>query len=148
MAAVSEPVNPGGIAAYGAVILKDGKRIWESSKIFEPKNGQVTSNNLAEYSGILEILLNLKGMGLEKETIIIRGDSKLVICQMFGNERGRHWRIKSGFYVPLAHACKKLLKDFPHAVGQWIPREENGLADELSKAELKRAGVQFRIQPE
>lgn len=28
-----EPVNPGGTAAYGAVILKDGKKIWEASEL-------------------------------------------------------------------------------------------------------------------
>ena len=30
----------------------------------------------------------------------------------------------------------------------WIPRDKNDIADELSKAELKKAGVEFRIQPE
>ena len=66
-----------------------------------------------------------------------------VIQQMFGA-----WRIKFGFYVPIAKTCKAMLKQFPHITGTWIPREKNSLADELSKAELKKAGVKFRIQPE
>lgn len=140
-----EPVNPGGIASYGAVILKDGKRIWEASEIFYPKKGKEkeTSNNVAEYSGFKAILEYLIAKGLNKERITIHGDSMLVLRQMFGT-----WKIKQGYYVPIALQCKKLLKQFPNITGEWIPRDENSLADELSKAKLLKAGVKFKIQPE
>lgn len=45
-------------------------------------------------------------------------------------------------------AAREKLRELRHARGYWIPRELNGIADELSKAELKKAGVEFRIQPE
>jgi ribonuclease HI len=56
--------------------------------------------------------------------------------------------MNGGFYLPIALKCKDLLKQFPNIAGEWIPREQNSLADELSKTELKKAGVKFRIQKE
>lgn len=141
-----EPVNPGGTASYGAVIFRDDKRIWECSKIFYPQKGKEreTSNNVAEYLGFTAILEYLLEHKLEKESITIYGDSNLVIQQMQGN-----WRIKQGYYVPIAKNAKSILARFKkQPVLQWIPREENDIADELSKAELIKAGVKFMIQPE
>jgi len=139
-----EPVNPGGTAAYGVVILKNRQKIWETSKLFVPQRGREkeTSNNVAEYSGFKAILDYLIAHDLTKSQIVVYGDSKLVIEQMFGS-----WRINFGYYVPIAKICKAMIKQFPYLTGKWIPREENFLADELSKTEILRAGVKFRIQP-
>ena len=132
------------MAAYGAVIIKDGQRVWSQSQIFFPMKGREkeTSNNVAEYNGFLAVLLQLKGMDLQQEEIHVYGDSNLVIQQMSGN-----WKIKQGFYVPFALSARKLVHQFPRLKLHWIPREENSLADELSKAELIKNGVKFRIQP-
>jgi ribonuclease HI len=139
-----EPKNPGGFASYGLVILRDGERIFEDSCLFDPfKLKGRTSNNLAEYSGFLAGLKFLISKGLQQEEILVCGDSKLVIEQMFGT-----WRIKKGFYVDLALEARHLLKKFTRITGRWIPREENSLADELSKRVLKKANVRFKIQPE
>jgi ribonuclease HI len=140
---LSEPVNPGGTASYGVVILRNEGVIHEASEIFYPQKGheRETSNNVAEYSGFRHALIWLLGQNLNGHCIEIRGDSMLVIKQMFGS-----WRIKQGFYVPIAMECIQLLRQFPNIRGKWIPREENSLADKLSKAELLRAGVEFRIQ--
>jgi len=151
-----EPVNPGGTAAYGAIIFKTNKdgvfeAVFSESKIFKPINGheKETSNNVAEYSGFEAILLHLLKQGWNEEKVIIRGDSRLVICQMFiACGYRKKWRILGGIYTPIALRCKELLKKFPRIKGEWIPREENNLADELSKAELKKAGIKFRIQPD
>lgn len=139
-----EPCNPGGIAAYGAVIFKDDHRIWGQSEIFYPKKGREkeTSNNVAKYSGFKAILDYLLASGLHLEPIEISGDSNLVIQQMFGR-----WKIRFGYYVPIALACKKLLSQFPMIRGHWIPRGQNSIADELSKTQLIKAGVRFKIQP-
>jgi ribonuclease HI len=140
-----EPVNPGGTASYGAVIFDGKKRIWDCSKIFFPQKGKEkeTSNNVAEYSGFIAILEYLLENNLDGNKIIIHGDSNLVIQQMLGK-----WKIKKGYYVPFAYKARELLGKFkkqPTLV--WIPREKNDIADELSKAELVKAGVEFRIQP-
>lgn len=140
-----EPVNPGGYASYGAVIYQDYDEIATCSRLFKPKKGheRETSNNVAEYSGFLWILQYLIGKRLQKEEIIVYGDSKLVIEQMFGR-----WKMHGGFYIPVAKRAKKLLRNFSNIKGVWIPREQNYVADKLSKAELIKAGVEFRIQPE
>ena len=106
-----------------------------------------TSNNVAEYSGFKAILDYLIARNLTKSQIVVYGDSQLVIKQMFGDGFGRRWRIKFGYYVPIATICNAMLKQFPYMTGKWIPREENFLADELSKLTLLKAGVKFRIQP-
>lgn len=139
-----EPVNPGGTAAFGAVVFINSERVWECSRIFRPMPGREkeTSNNVAEYSGFLAILDYLKDRDLHRKPIRIYGDSKLVIEQMFGR-----WKIKQGHYVPLALRARSLLKEFPNLRGEWISRDENSIADELSKRELINAGVTFKIQP-
>lgn len=138
-----EPVNPGGIASFGAVIIKNKKRIWECSRVFFPEKGkeEETSNNVAEYNGFIAILDYFMENKLTDESIEIFGDSNLVIQQMFGT-----WKIKKGFYKPYAIKAKVLLSNFKHITGKWIPREKNTIADELSKAELIKAGIKFRIQ--
>lgn len=140
-----EPVNPGGTAAYGAVIFKDGQQVWSQSQIFFPQKGREkeTSNNVAEYNGFLAILVQLQEMKCEQVEIHVYGDSNLVVQQMTGK-----WHIRDGFYVPFALSAQRMVHKFPRLRLHWIPREKNVLADELSKAELKKAGVKFRIQKE
>lgn len=140
-----EPVNPGGHASYGAVVFDDGIRIWECSELFKPVKGKEreTSNNVAEYSGFIAILEYLLSVNQQHNDILVYGDSKLVIEQMMGN-----WRIVKGFYKPLAYKAKHLVKQFKKLKLEWIPRDLNDIADELSKAELKKAGVKFMLQPE
>lgn len=136
-----EPKNPGGTGAYGVIVFKNDQEIYRASKMFDPTPNQ--SNNYAEYAGFLAILEYLLKNEMEQEEIHIYGDSNLVIQQMSGR-----WKIRQGYYVPLALIARKLVVKFPKLKLQWIPREENNLADELSKAELKKAGVKFRIQKE
>ena len=134
-----EPKNPGGTGAFGAIIFRNGQEIFRASKMFDPKPDR--SNNYSEYSGLLCLIEFLLKNDLQKSQIIIHGDSKLIIEQMKGK-----WRIKQGFYVPIALKCRELMKKFPNTILKWIPREQNFLADELSKKELINAGIEFRIQ--
>ena len=140
-----EPFNPGGMASYGIAVLRDGLIIHEASKLFLPISGKEkeTSNNVAEYLALQYLLEWLINQNLNKESIEVRSDSMLVIKQMWGN-----WRIKQGLYVPIARGCRELVKQFPDIHGWWIPREENSMADKLSKEVLLKAGVIFRIQPD
>lgn len=68
---------------------------------------------------------------------------------MFGDpeRRNKTWQIKKGHYVTLAREAKDILYTLGHVFGKWVPRDENSIADKLSKAELIKAGVEFRIQP-
>jgi ribonuclease HI len=136
-----EPRNPGGNIGFGAVIYRDGATVWTASGMFPAARDH--SNNVAEYMAFIAILNEQRAKGRAGARIEIRGDSKLVINQMFGT-----WRIKGGLYASHARQAKSLLRHFPQARGVWIPRRQNSVADDLSKAELRKAGVQFRIQPE
>lgn len=149
-----EPINPGGYAAFGVYIRRlNGKKwqkLYEASKLFIPRAGheKETSNNVAEYSGLLNALEWLVSEKLTDEPILYRSDSQLVIYQNSIDPRyGHTWSMKGGYYIPVAIKAKKLLRKFTNLTMEWIPREENTWADELSKAELIKAGIKFRIQP-
>ena len=117
--------NPNDWGKYGVVIYQDDKVIKTiSGDIY----GQVVSNNVAEYKGLLAGLKFLLNNNYEHEEIEVYGDSMLVIMQMNGL-----WRIKKGIYKEVALETKNLIKKFTDIVFEWIPRENNTLADELSK---------------
>ena len=78
------PINPGGTMSYGCVIIIDVKEIRRWGKIYVPKKEILSTNNLAEYAGLLSLLLHLKKYNLTKENIEVFGDSKLGIKQTQG----------------------------------------------------------------
>lgn len=122
--------NPNGVASYGAIIRRDGRAIWRASERV-PDRGAGTSNNLAEYAALIAVLRHLIDVELHHEGIVVIGDSRLVINQMFGS-----WKIRRDCYVELAHEAKALLAQFPRIEGRWVPRDRNTVANELSKAAI------------
>lgn len=118
--------NPGGVATYGFVVKKDGKKVHEGHGLAgTPKSPQAT-NNVAEYTGLvkaLEWLLAQKTPG----AILVRGDSDLVIKQVQGI-----FKVKSPLLAPLHGRVKELLEDLPDVTFEWIPRERNADADRLT----------------
>ena len=140
------PKNPGGVAAYGWIIktkneiaLKSGHNVVGS--------GEGMTNNIAEYAGLLNALEWLTSSEIfdPNEKLIIRGDSAL-ICNMVSKRWG--WEktkqgVKTGRWTP--HSDFPVLREFLEKIRkileekeinyivEWIPREENKEADELSK---------------
>ena len=107
--------------------------------------GKGMSNNVAEYSGCIEVLSQIASLD---GVAVIRGDSKLVIMQLFG-KNGTKWKVHGGCYVPYYQKAKAALEPLRQRVSMlWVPREQNGECDEFSKQVLRDRGVQFRIQPE
>lgn len=144
-AAVSEPKNPGGNMGIGACLKVAGVDIFTESK-FVPLRWE-NSNNVAEYMAFESLLDFIQANDIRDTKIHICGDSKLVIEQMNGR-----WRIKFGRYTPWADRCKAKLKALIannklSFTLQWIPRGQNSYADKLSKAQLIKNNVEFRIQP-
>lgn len=139
-----EPYNPGGTASYGAVVFHNSEPVWKCSEIYTPELGHErdTSNNIAEYAAFIALLEWFADQNLFDADILIHGDSQLVIQQMFGD-----WKIKNGLYAPLALEARKLVAQFKNIRGEWIRRDRNTIADELSKDALKQAGVRLRLQP-
>jgi ribonuclease HI len=128
-----EPVNPGGYASYGAVILKDGKPIWQDSSYVG--HGSKMSNNVAEYMGVISIMKELQNL---KQPCLIQGDSKLVIEQLSGR-----WEARKGLYLPYYHIALALCESLGAMVRfEWVPREQNTFCDTLSKQVPKPLTIQ------
>ena len=123
------PHNPGGTTSYGAVIYLEDTTHTISELFIPPKNNpRMLSNNVGEYAGLLSVLKYLKNCNFQENEIEICGDSNLVVQQMSGK-----WKIKKGLYVALALEAKELMKEFTNTNLRWIPREQNTVADKLSK---------------
>lgn len=143
-----EPVNPGGHAAWGALLKVNGEVVMADGGYCG--EGPQMSNNVAEYTGVL-CLLNKIGELMRdglRGIITLRGDSKLCVMQLMGR-----WRVKQGLYIPIYRKAKDALTGVREVCEgniwlQWIPREQNSECDVLSKDQLHKRAVCFRIQPE
>lgn len=125
-----EPRNPGGNMGWGIVVYK-GHDLIHKGWGYHPKHKE-NSNNVAEYCALLMALQWFLENDKQNERILLKGDSRLVIEQMFG-----HWRIKHGMYASYAKQAKEWLQDFNNCRGVWIPRTKNKLADIQSKIGFK-----------
>jgi len=112
--------NPGP-AAYGCLV-KDAQT---NEVLFkEGKTLGITTNNVAEYSGLIAALVAAHEIDPNAQ-IEVRMDSKLVVEQMSGN-----WKIKH-------ENMKGLVEKARNAFAQsqvkyvWVPREDNLAADTL-----------------
>lgn len=136
-----EPMNPGGHAGWGAVILVDNQEVWYRQGYCG--YGAEMSNNVAEYSGLIGLLTELKenweGYRCAR-AITIKGDSLMVVNQMAGR-----WKVKKGLYMPYYRRAFDLAYFGPFPAGtfdfQWVPRELNARADELSKLGVRCVGM-------
>ncbi|MDD5164868.1 MAG: ribonuclease HI family protein [Patescibacteria group bacterium] len=144
-----EPVNPGGTASYGYLIKRDNQIIERGSGIIG--KGEGMTNNVAEYYGLIEGIKALKKLRIE-EKVMIYGDSKMVCC-IVAKEWG--WKKKKTVWMPHETALhlKKLLDEaLKYLEGmdyniQWVTREKNQEADDLSKEPLIKAGIIKSIYP-
>lgn len=120
--------NPGP-AGFGAVV-----RDAETGAVLAERSGSlgVTTNNVAEYSGLIAGLSAAAELGANSVRVLM--DSKLVIEQMSGR-----WQIKHPGLRPLAAQAAALQSRFDHVDYEWIPRAENGHADELANRAMDDA---------
>lgn len=127
-----EPVNPGGKGGYGIVIKSSGEIVFQLSGYCG--DGKTMSNNVAEYEAAGAVMQWLLNNGHEKDEVIVKGDSQLVVKQL-----KCEWKIKKGLYLKSALRAIQLRNKFTNINFEWIPREQNIEADCLSKigAELK-----------
>jgi ribonuclease HI len=135
----SEPKNPGGHAAWGALVKIGGKDVYAQGGYCGV--GPSMSNNVAEFAAFIAVAEEcLKHPGV----ILIRGDSKLVVMLLNGK-----WKSHGGFYKPYYDKAKILWSQLKsRAKLEWVSRVENSVCDYLSKQVLKDRGVVFKIQPE
>ncbi len=129
-----EPVNPGGIAAYGYVIYRNGKKIHEGYGIAGVESrGEWTSNNTAEYTALIKALQWLLENGYTSQEVKAYGDSQLVVKQLTGE-----YRVRSPHLKPLHQKTLQLIKHFKKFTIHWIPRNQNREADQLSRKAFKQ----------
>ena len=88
-----------------------------------------TTNNEAEYEALLKGLELAKSLGAE--SVLVQGDSQLVIGQVNGMYEAKEERMKK--YL---NKVRRLIKRFSEAHFVQIPREENMEADTLAKEAL------------
>ncbi|MBM2623202.1 bifunctional RNase H/acid phosphatase [Actinoplanes sp. LDG1-06] len=119
--------NPGP-AGYGSVVRDtDGQVLLERQGALG-----VTTNNVAEYTGLIEGLKAAHELGATE--VDVRMDSKLVVEQMSGR-----WQIKNAGLRPLAAEAAQWVARIGRVTFEWIPRERNKAADALANRAMDEA---------
>ncbi len=94
----------------------------------------VMTNNMAEYEALVRALRHVRD--LAGRTLYIYTDSQLVANHILGKYRLRNEGLRPYFEEAL-----RLIRNFPHIRIQYIPREQNRLADRLAKDAASGKGV-------
>ena len=116
--------NPGKAGA-GAVIYRNQIEIYSQSSFV----GDKTTNNVAEYSGLIMGLE--KAVGLNINRLHVKGDSMLAIKQLRGE-----FKVNSPSITPLFQRAKQLEKQIGQVTYEHIYREYNKRADQLANEGL------------
>ena len=117
--------NPGN-AGYGALV-RDAENGVVLAERAQPLG--ITTNNVAEYSGLIAGLEAAAGLGARE--VDVRVDSKLVVEQMSGR-----WQVKQPQMRELASRASALVKGFDAVTFTWVPREQNKAADALANSAM------------
>ena len=112
--------NPGPAGA-GAVIISPAGHIMAKLGKFLGES----TNNVAEYTGLILGLKRAKAMGIKELDVF--SDSELLVRQLAGD-----YAVKADHLKPLHDEAQALLKAFPDVHVAHIPREQNAQADEMS----------------
>jgi ribonuclease HI len=107
-------------AAYGFTLTDAGGNLLTRS-------AQAIGNethNVAEYRGLIAGLSRAAELGINE--LHVRGDSKVVICQMSGE-----WKAKAEHLAALRDEARRIASRIGKVEYIWNPRTENPDADEL-----------------
>jgi len=114
-----------GVATYGYVIFRGQSLIDGGYGIVGI--GDKFTNNIAEYHALYKLVRVIKDSAVDGESIVIKGDSRLVINQTTGK-----WHINNEEFLKYIDKIRYNIKDID-VMFVWIPREENTYADNLTK---------------
>jgi ribonuclease HI len=112
--------NPGPAGAGAVIISPDGHIVAKIGKFL----GEST-NNVAEYTGLILGLRRAKAMGIKELEVL--SDSELMVKQLSGD-----YAVKADHLRPLYEEARQLLRAFGDVTVRHIPREENAQADAMS----------------
>lgn len=121
--------NPG-IAGSGTAVYNEDRS--QLLKEIAYVVGQKSTNNVAEYHGLLRGLEAAVELGADEVEFYM--DSKLVVEQMNGR-----WKIKHPDMQKLAIEARRLLDQIPSFSLEWVPRAKNSVADALSNVAMDAA---------
>jgi ribonuclease HI len=125
---LAEP-NPG-VGTYGYAIYEDDEKVATGHGFA----GDPVTNNYAEYEGLIKALDAVSKHS--NQGIMIRSDSRLLVNQMSGEWKVGKKALRNhdpGSYVAKHQEAIELARKFKRLTFQWIPREKNTEADELSR---------------
>ena len=138
-----EPINPGGVATWGWVLFKTPLGGPLATNRGMAMQGKGATNNIAEYHALghgLRWLLDHPAHLNDvinrdlREELVIRGDSKLVIHQIMPSDMPGSWKCNAPHLLKLRDRCRELIGLLKVDVKlEWVPREENSLADAQSQ---------------
>ena len=117
--------NPGP-AGYGFVIEFENRRVIQGYGYI----GE-TTNNVAEYHGLIEALTCAHRLGAK--SIRVFSDSQLVVKQLSGE-----YRVKADHLKELHARALRLLNHFEEAHIEFVERERNKEADRLANEAIRR----------
>jgi len=124
-----QPPKGPGVAAFGFTV-EGGGFAFEDAGLAVPPFSEHSTNNVAEYVGAIRALEWLRSQGY-RGSVVVTGDSQLVIRQMLGEYRVLTEHLKA-YHDWLA----RLAQEFATVEWRWVRREMNARADELSKLAL------------
>lgn len=131
------PINPGGIMGIGFYILSPEKEVIYSFSDWYPENPENSSNKaeaLSAYKALEWLFDNTPKEDHDNMIVSLRGDSS-VVCKKMGQPNQEF----SGYYAEVAEDLYFLSQNsFKKVYFDWIPREQNIQADELSTDTLCR----------
>ena len=114
------------------LVAPTGEHLWYV--IWMHFSREMSTNNTAEYEGLLAGLRIAVGLGVKK--LIVRGDSQLVVRQVNKDYQS----LLTEAYVD---EVRKLEERFDGIQAEHVPRAENDIADYLSK----RAAFKLPVEP-
>jgi ribonuclease HI len=120
--------NPGPAAAAAVVSAPDGTVLDEASELLG-----ATTNNVAEYRGLLLGLQRAKALGADEVEVI--NDSELVAHQVNGR-----YKVKHPDMIALHREAKAALDGFARWSMRPVKRRDNAAADALVNQALDAAG--------
>jgi ribonuclease HI len=115
--------NPG--PAGSGALIKSDIILWSDCEYIG-----TTTNNVAEYKGLILGLKQLKVLNINK--VIVKGDSMLVINHMTGK-----YKVNAPHLILLYNEAKELIKDI-EVTFLYIERLQNKEADHLANQGLKQ----------
>lgn len=118
--------NPGP-AGYGVRIEREDGTVVELKESIGS-----TTNNVAEYRGLLAALAWAAGHGVE--TLHVRSDSQLLVKQMRGEYRVKHPGLQ-----PLHQEARGLVRRLGRVTFEHVRRELNAEADRLANEAMDAA---------